>query len=203
MRIYDLGTGEDGFPNLRHDSIHVMTGFGIGVAEEMRVAIVEQVLVNSPERVTVESLVERAARVRELFIGTYLTPQFNRMNVSAAGLQSTAFNHADAMTQPLAHAEITDLYQAARDMQAAIRQLTGKPYYFITPVEFAGIDFKDVDFTAQMNNIKLKHMLPRNAQVEQATAQILHEAAAAQGRSHDMPAAGSPWVGPLRKGYGA
>lgn len=203
MRVYELDAGESAFPNLRHDSIHVMTGCGIGIADEMRVAIVEEAMVNAPSVSSVSRAFKRAARIRELFVNNYRDPVAQPLNISPAGLQSEAFNLADAKTEMLSAEEVAALYEQGREMDRAIEKLTGKPYRNLFNADYAAIDFSQVDFTAQVSNIKLKHMLEGNAEVEKATAKILFDTATAKGHGHDIPAPQTPWVGPLRKGFGA
>jgi len=197
-QIYELPEGNL-FQPIRHDGIHAMTGFDIGIADELRVAICETAL-NYPRN---KAPLGRAFKREEALYGMLKSAVTSRYNLNAAesGLARKSFRRIQSRTERLEKAEIEDLYLLGKQMNEAIRRLTGKYYRKLSVQDIVRIEFKDVDFVAEAQAIKQKYEKPKNKRVRDAMARHYYKAAARLGREADIPAQGSPWHGPQKRAY--
>lgn len=198
-QIYELPE-EGGLSELRHDGVHALTGFGIGVADELRVAIHETVLYGS--RINPPSF-QQAVNAVEILHGALLDSMRGEWEITLpeSQLATAAFRRAQTGAVRLARKEIEKQYALGESMNRTIKELTGKTYRQLTADEIAALDFGTVDFTGAAHTIKRRYEQPENRAAERETAAVFAEAAARKGRGGGIPAAGSPWHGPLYKPY--
>lgn len=184
-----------------HDSLHAITGLGITTADELRVTIYERVLLYE-ERRNLRQIIE--GRLSDLYesLGNHnRAPGLHKLNVKPNGLESTAFRQLQIKAMMLSAGEVEAHIERAHDLHTTIRKITGKKYYDLTAKDIRKLDFRQVDISVDVSRIKAKLDRKTNRDIEIASARILAKAAKAQGRPHDIPAAGTPWHGPARRSF--
>ncbi len=183
-----------------HDAVHVMTGLGIGIADEQRVSIYEVAMAYPWWRRGLGTAFSREKSVHE---GQLQIVKGERVAYyeSPGQLAPSDFCRVQVGTVRLDKREVEEQFVLGQQMNQIIRQLTGKGYRRLTGEEVANLDFEKVDFTAQAHAIKNKYEKPENREIEKTMAGIFHDASVRRGRADDIPAAGFPWHGPLKKSY--
>lgn len=204
QRIYALTNGDgDNFPFIHHDAIHAISGMAITAADELRVAVHEVVLYD-PGMARSALLWNAADRVDSLY--AYLRkyhadPAHVYLNAAPNGLESAEFMRVQNEGESLKRKEIAEQVEVGAQMARALRQLTGKNYRELPPDILRELDFRELDFSTTANEIKHRLETDKNAQVEDKTARLLHDAATQLGRGQDIPAAGAAWHGRARRPF--
>ncbi len=185
-------------PNLgiRHDAIHIISGLGIGIAEELRVAVLEthirQNYWNEHNR-SLEYSFERQEDLHNTLVKWMLKE--GPLNAKENGIDKERFHAIQAKTEILTRDEVTELHNLGKEIYDAIIALTGKAYMDIPREDIGTMDFSKVDFTAQVRDIKARHDTPKNAEIARQTADLFFEATRGTARHMLIPAPNSPWHG--------
>ena len=182
---------------MHHDGGHIMTGCGIGLAEELRISALQYSLWDKG------SLLAALAHQDSLYKQTIdWYKKTGPMNVAENGLDEKEFQKVQARSVKLSKQEVDAFYGLGLEIQRAFVTLSGGRYRALSAEEISHLNFAQFDFTAQSQEIKNTYESDANRAVAEKSANILHYAALRKGiGKHDIPAAGSPWHGPLMKSY--
>lgn len=194
METYGLteGDGPRGAHAL-HDGVHVMTGFGATVADELRIAVVEHALNDYDATRTLKTAFDRAANLRKGFVEFYTNGR--QANVDAGGYETKAFEQHQVRTPMISEAEIAECFALGCKMREAVKAQSGKQYALMNPEDVMALNFATLDFTAEANAIKMRHMRPENREIEALSARELRKQRAAKGgQGPRIPRLGKSWA---------
>lgn len=179
--------------------MHAIFGYGIGIADEMRVRAAEHVLYLVPQKAGLAPRPHSHRAViseRNTFfqiIHAYVCQQMS-LNVSENGIEQHSFQRAQRRAVLVSKAELGAIHKLARQFNRQVWRRTGKKYAELTTIERAQLDLSRSEFVKKAQAIKNKFEKPANRTVEKKSSRILKNAARLQGVVHHIPAAGQSWI---------
>ncbi len=183
---------------IHHDAVHVMTGLGIGIPDELRIVIIETSLRDKTDSVRPDDAIDRA--LRNLNWALKDKGESERSQNMKSSLQSQEMIQAQQTSGMLAIEEISKLFILGQKMRTAVYDLTGKHYMDLSGPELASLQSSRLDFSAEVLAIKNAHETPENRAVGVKIAKILRDNAKEEGWGLSIPRANGTWLARMPKG---
>ncbi len=180
-----------------HDALHAMTGYGIGLADEMRIALVEGVLCGEFNSGNMPQAMEHMKST--LRMGKTMAVLPFLYNDEENGLNKWKYRFNQLATRPLKEEEVREVCDMAQDIHKALMKLTGFDYRHVPLKMIMEIDFSKLDFSDQAREISVKHQIPENREVAVRSAMILRDAARDENGGILPPRAGRSWLDGLKR----
>lgn len=181
QRVYGLPSVDP-----HHDAVHAMSGLGIGVCDELRVAAIECGLHHPNTFVPPEGLFWQQCGILKAMLQTY--------DEQILEGRTTPYNVSQLRAQALTRQEAVEFFHFGRDMAHAFHKKTGIDFMKIKTGDLQRLDFKGLDFSAKAADIRARHERPTNAAVARAMTRAFRQSADRWGtRKSAIPDAGKSW----------
>jgi hypothetical protein len=184
-RLYGL------FPYpIKHEAVHVATGFDVSLADELRVDVITYGLQGKPFEVAVASARDLYEGIQHALDGTG-----ELVGVDLPSLACADFIRIQTNAEMLDPREIMAQYDLGLRIGAHIQHLTSCSYSGLKDSQMGRLPASSLDFVAHAHAIKQRYETPYNRAVAKRMARAFYEAACRDGRGDEVPAPGSPWHG--------
>lgn len=191
--VYGLRDGKYGMSVVKHDALHVMTGYGLSLWDEEGLQVCDKVIHNREDQA--DAAAEYFFRLEYTRATTHGGRLADTNDVYPSLLKSPAVMRAQRGAETMSKEERRALMVLACEMRERLHDAIGYMYANASESEVRSLAFVDLDFTARAQEIKQALISRRNRDVEEKTAQALHEESMKR-RNQPMPRAFSPWHGP-------
>ena len=173
----------------KHDTVHAMTGFGVGEVNEQRINAVIDGLENTrplPEEEFDPIFADILAEAADEYVREYGDPQPKFAN--------DIFLAAQKHAQPLDPRELEAYFQLGRKIDAAITAVTGHGFADISTKALSAVAFEKLDFSAEAFSIRAQFETAHNRRVENVSRNTLETESMRQTGQNAIPAANKPWT---------
>lgn len=184
---------------ITHDVSHITTGFGIGIADELRLRALEACLHNTENLLDLIETYRDQSWMERTLKGWIRNTE--TLNAKENGLEQKQYQALQLRTVPLDMEEVRKFYQLGHEINEKIRDMTGKYLVWLSAKEIAALDVSKLDYTAEAHKIRTEFEKPENREIAVAAADILNKAAVRLKTGEAIPLAGRPWHGPLKKTF--
>lgn len=194
----DRGRTVDGVAlnHVIHDSMHVMTGFGIGGVNEARINCLFDSLRGESLRTALENSREDVAT----FVETYRA-KTTKARAAFAPYETNMALFAQSKMNWLDEKEIGAIYELGQDINKTMLRMNGRRYVETPHPIIAAIPFDRVDFTARAQEIRAQFENARNRRIERVLRNILEQEAIKKTGESLIPPHGVAWTRTI-KGMG-
>lgn len=186
--LFGLHPSDLSEPHL-HEAIHVMTGFGIGIADELRVDIYQGVMDGGRDM--------GPLRVKFLFDASrrFIAGQ-SYLGAKHSFLETGAWRQAQLETEIICRAEQKEHERLAVRILSKFMDVAGRPMSWATLDDLKKIEASRLDFTAEAQAIKSKYCRSKAERMLERDAAKAFDAASMELRGQHMPRPFKPWWGP-------
>lgn len=172
-----------------HEAFHVVTGFGIGISDELRVDIYQTVMDGGRNSgpLRIKSLFESSRR--------FIDGQ-SYQGAKHSFLETDAWRQAQLRAEPICRAEQKDHERLAVRILSKFMDVAGRPMTWATLDDLNKIDARLLDFTAEAQAIKKRYCQSKRERALEREAAKAFDIASMDLRGRHMPRPFKPWWGP-------